>query len=53
MMADTDAAARWAQRGVHLIDPYVRGWRRRGFLPPTPIRYAVIQDGAVRVVNGK
>lgn len=52
MMAERDAAARWAQRGIHLIDPYVRGWRRRGFLPPTPVRYAVIEDGAVRVVNG-
>jgi hypothetical protein len=52
MMAETDAAARWGQRGIHLIDPYVRGWRRRGFLPPTPIRYAVIEDGAVRVVDG-
>jgi Calcineurin-like phosphoesterase len=53
IMAETDAAARWAERGVHLIDPYVRGWRMRGFLPPTPIRYAVIEDGGVRVVNGE
>jgi Calcineurin-like phosphoesterase len=54
MMAETGAAAHWAQKGILLIDPYVRGWRMRGFVPPTPIRYAVIEDGAVRVVlNGE
>lgn len=48
-----DAAAHWAARGVFLIDPYVRGWRARDFLPPVPIRYAVIEDGAVQVVEGE
>ena len=37
--------------GLHLVDPWVRGWEKRGFGPPTPVRYAVIEDGAVRVVD--
>lgn len=52
IMAEVDAA-RWAARAVYLIDPYVRGWRDRGFLPPVPVRYAVIEGGAVRVVQGE
>lgn len=51
ILSGTDAAAYWAEKGIHLVDPYVRGWRMRGFLPPTPVRYAVIEDGVVRVVE--
>lgn len=46
--AATDALDR---RGLHLVDPWVRGWSDRGFAPPTPVRYAVIEDGDVRVVD--
>jgi len=53
IIPETDVVAHWAARGVYLVDPYVRGWRMRGFLPPTPVRYAVIEDGAVRVVEGE
>ncbi|HEY5433373.1 MAG TPA: hypothetical protein VIL06_08215, partial [Coriobacteriia bacterium] len=52
ILAEADAAAHWAAKGVFLIDPYVRGWRARDFLAPVPMRYAVIEDGAVRVVEG-
>jgi hypothetical protein len=41
----------WSQRGIHLIDPYVRDWVRRGFRPPVPLRYAVIEGGAVSVIH--
>ena len=45
-------AQRWSAQGFYLVDPNVRGWRGRGFGEPAPIRYAVIEDGAVRVVQG-
>lgn len=45
ILDQTDSAAHWAERGVYLIDPYVRGWRLRGFAPPTPVRYAVVEGG--------
>ena len=38
-------------QGLYLVDPWVRGWETRGFGPPTPVRYAVIEGGAVRVVD--
>ena len=47
------SAGHWAENGLYLIDPFVRGWRLRGFEPPAPIRYAVVEDGAVRVVDGE
>jgi hypothetical protein len=50
-IGESDAAGHWARRGVYLIDPWVRGWRRRDFRPPTPVRYAVIEDGAVRRID--
>lgn len=37
--------------GLYLVDPWVRGWEKRGFGPPTPVRYAVIEIGDVRVVD--
>ena len=40
-----------AASGLHLVDPWVRGWGRRGFGLPVPVRYAVIGDGRVRVVD--
>ena len=47
-----DAAELMEQLGLYLVDPWVRGWRERGFKPPVPVRYAVIEDGVVRVVEG-
>ncbi len=41
----------WSQRGIHLVDPYVRDWAYRGFQPPVPVRYAVIEDGEVTVIH--
>jgi hypothetical protein len=52
VMHQPGAAELWAARGIYLIDPWVRGWRQRGFEPPVPVRYAVIEDGSVRVVEG-
>jgi len=46
-----DEASRLAAQGFHLVDPHVRRWRAQGFPPPVPYRYAVIEDGAVRVVT--
>jgi hypothetical protein len=40
-----------AQSGMYLVDPHVRRWRARGYPPPLPLRYAVIEDGGVRVVS--
>jgi hypothetical protein len=37
--------------GLYLVDPWVRGWEKRGFCPPTPVRYAVIEGGDVRVIG--
>jgi hypothetical protein len=45
-------AERLADAGMHLIDPHVRRWRALGFPPPPPLRYAVIEGGAVRVFSG-
>ena len=47
-----DAAKLMEQLGLYLVDPWVRGWRERRFAPPVPLRYAVIEDGVVRVVEG-
>jgi len=47
MMRRLSGAEDWAERGIHLVDPYVRGWRLRRFEPPVPVRYAVIEGGAV------
>lgn len=47
-----DPATAWAARGIFLIDPFVRGWAgRRGYSPPIPVRYAVIEDGKITVVE--
>ncbi len=45
-------AERLADAGMYLIDPHVRRWRALGFPPPPPVRYAVIENGDVRVVSG-
>ncbi len=50
MMRARRDAEDWGARGIYLVDPYVRGWKVRRFAPPPPVRYAVITDGAVRVV---
>lgn len=50
---DPDALARLTAGGVYLVDPWVRGWRRRGFGLPVPLRYAVIEGGSVRVVGSE
>ena len=50
---EVGSAARLMEKGVYLVDPFVRGWRQRSFQPPTPIRYAVIEDGVVRLVEGR
>jgi hypothetical protein len=52
-IGEIGSAEHWAENGLYLIDPFVRGWRLRGFEPPAPIRYAVVEDGAVRVVDGE
>lgn len=44
-------AERLAGQGLYLIDPHVRRWRSHGYAPPVPLRYAVIEDGAVRVIS--
>jgi hypothetical protein len=49
MMRARRAVEDWEKRGIYLVDPYVRGWRLRSFAPPVPVRYAVIEDGAVRL----
>jgi len=46
-----DVIAELEAAGVYLIDPNVRGWRGRGFAPPVPVRYAIIENGEVRVVD--
>ena len=48
-----DSAARsWAQRGVYLTDPFVRRWLARlRYGAPIPVRYAVVEEGAVSVVE--
>ncbi len=42
---------RLAAAGMHLVDPHVRRWRARGYSPPAPLRYAIIEAGAVTVVS--
>ena len=51
LLAHGAATDSLSKRGLHLVDPWVRGWSDRGFAPPTPVRYAVIEDGTVRVVD--
>jgi len=47
-----EAAEQWASRGLCLIDPFVRGWVRVGKRrSPVPLRYAVVEDGEVHVVE--
>ena len=47
-----DAAQAWAARGVHLIDPFVRRWLARlRYGAPIPVRYAVIEEGVVSVIE--
>ena len=35
--------------GLHLVDPFTRGWVQRGRPDPPPCRYAVIESGRVSV----
>jgi len=51
MLGSTDSVDALAKSGFYLIDPYVRKWAGQGFPPPAPVRYAVIEVGAVRVVD--
>ena len=51
LLAHGEATESLGERGLHLVDPWVRGWADRGFSPPTPVRYAVIERGTVRVVD--
>lgn len=54
LRGDVAAAARWASRGLHLIDPFMRRWAQaRKFSLPAPLRYAVVEDGEVIVVEGE
>ena len=54
MLRGDDSARMWASRGLYLIDPFVRRWvRLRESRLPAPLRYAVIDDGAVTVVEGE
>lgn len=46
---DQRAVAALGAAGMHIVDPYVRGWVRDGRPDPAPLRYAVIQGGSVRV----
>ena len=47
-----DPAQAWAARGLYLIDPFVRRWLARlRYGAPVPVRYAVIEDGAVSVIE--
>ena len=52
LMAHWSPGVDWSAHGIHLVDPNVRDWVCRGFPPPVPLRYAVIQDGAVSVIHG-
>ena len=52
ILTGADPAGEWAALGLHLIDPFVRRWGQgRGYGPPIPLRYAVIEDGTVSVVE--
>lgn len=46
-------AVRLEAAGLYLIDPHVRRWRGQGYPPPAPVRYAVVEDGRVRVVSSE
>ncbi len=47
-----DPARAWAARGLYLIDPFVRRWLARlRYGAPVPVRYAVIEDGEVSVIE--
>ena len=47
-----DIAGTWASDGLYLVDPFVRAWARRGgYRLPAPLRYAVIEQGEVSVVE--
>jgi len=37
--------------GMHFVDPWVRGWQMRAYTEPTPVRYAVIENGTVTLVE--
>jgi hypothetical protein len=48
-----EAAVMWASHGFHLVDPYARRWVHvRQHRLPVPLRYAVIEGGTVRLVEG-
>jgi len=51
MFGGSAVAECWAGVGFYMVDPCARCWRRRGFAPPVPLRYAVIENGNVRVVE--
>ena len=51
---DGAEAETWASRGLHLVDPFVRRWVRiHESGQPAPLRYAVIDEGVVTVVEGE
>lgn len=52
ILAGGNPAHVWAAAGLHLIDPFVRRWgQARGYAQPVPMRYAVIEDGRVSVIE--
>jgi len=51
LLHDSEQEHRLEEQGMFLTDPNVRRWRAHGFPPPTPLRYAVVEDGVVRVVR--
>jgi hypothetical protein len=53
ILAGWNPAESTGAHGLYLVDPWVRGWEKRDFVPPTPVRYAVIENGAARVVDAE
>ena len=51
IMDEWEPAEPLGTAGLYLVDPWVRGWEKRGFAAPTPVRYAVIEGGGVRVID--
>jgi len=51
LLGSRESVDRLAESGFYLVDPCVRSWAGRGFSAPVPLRYAVIQEGTVRIVD--